>query len=201
LTTLRFIERNDRGAIMAESALILIVLLFFLLLAPAIWRIWMTEHDTRAEAHRRLHYRLTLALRPLEPPGLALRALNWAAGLPHHPAPSAADIPRLDRYQSIGGGLDRYRRLPNHAAQGWSWRHVRYSAGPGWWRGEMNIARYHAAIRSPWTWSGYPLIPTQEFNYAGMSETGRVRAWYRAAYEETLSSSVVSGLKLDKKPL
>jgi hypothetical protein len=185
---------------MAESALILIVLLFFLLLAPAVWRIWMTDQHARAEAHRKLYYKLTLWIRlpDVNPPGF----MNRLAGLPAHDGPGfPPDIPRLDRYESIGGGLDRYRQLSNHAVQGWQWRHVRYSAGPGWWRGEMNLARYNGAVRSPWTWMGYPFIPTQEINYGGSSEPGRVRAWYRKAYEETLSSSVVRGLKLDKKPL
>jgi hypothetical protein len=160
LSRSRFID-DDRGAIMAESALILIVLLFFLLLAPAVWRIWITDQYARAEARF--------------PPA----------------------IPDLGRYERIGSKLDGYKSFSNHAVQGWQWRHVRYSAGPGWFRGEMNLARYDAAIRSPWTWLGYPFIPTQDFR----SEPAAVRKWYKEAYEQTLSKRMVDGLKLDKKPL
>lgn len=181
---------------MAESALILIVLLFFLLLAPAVWQIWITDQYARAEAHRKLFYKLTLPVRlpEMNPPGF----VNRLAGLPAHDGPRFPPaIPDLGRYERIGSKLDGYKSFSNHSVQGWQWRHVRYSAGPGWFRGEMNLARYDAAIRSPWTWLGYPFIPTQDFR----SEPAAVRKWYKEAYEQTLSKRIVDGLKLDKKPL
>ena len=66
---------DDRGTVTTESAFVLLVLLGFLLLSPAIWRIWIAENAARADAHRSAYYKSVLPV--VLPNFLASNPRHW----------------------------------------------------------------------------------------------------------------------------
>ena len=45
-------SKRERGTAVVETVLVMVPLVFFLFLAPAIWKMWMAEQQSRTEAHR-----------------------------------------------------------------------------------------------------------------------------------------------------
>jgi hypothetical protein len=170
---------------MAETVLVMIVLLFFLLLSPALWRMWITDQYARTEAHRDLFVRASTFVDLPSPP-------HWPWD--PWPEPEAADIPSLN--PTPPGNLRKYRKFPNKTNEGRHTETVRYSAGWKDFRGEFEIERRCYAIRSSWTWAGFPFVHTQD-----LVEYRKIRSWYRQAYKTPLSDRTVKALKLDKSPL
>ena len=178
---------DDSGTVTTETALVLLVLLFFLLLSPAIWKIWIHENAARADAHRGAFYKsvFPLAVGNIEIPW-------WLSGhrQPEFPVePTLEPLPPED--------LRGYQQFPNEYVEGWKRYEVQYSSGWEGFRGQLEVSRYGAVIRSPWTWMGWQAVPTQDL----ISEPRKIRAWYKTAYQATLDDETVEGLKLSKKPL
>ena len=88
----------------------------------------------------------------------------------------------------------------NEYVEGWRWNTVEYGTGFEWFKGDLEISRYSAVIRPPWTWVGWPMVATQETRFRPKSETTKVRDAYWKAYDKTMDKKTVKALKLSKKP-
>lgn len=192
---------TSRGQIVVESTFVMLVLLFFLLLSPAIWKVWINEQHARSETHRRTFYRLALpvVLVPQSAQELARKTgkpLSWFLG---HEFPDFPDMPELEG--EIPENLKGYEEFSNRFVEGWHWARVEYSSG--WqYHGELEISRYAATIRPGWSWMGWPFVPTQETSIRGKtSETCKVRDWFEEGYEATFDDGMIEGLKLDRSPI
>ena len=80
--------------------------------------------------------------------------------------------------------------LPNIYVEGWQRQVFRIPSGP--LRANMRLYRYGAVIRSPWTWLGYPFIPTQ----AMLEERPTIVQWYEDEYKKSIDQSMINALKL-----
>jgi hypothetical protein len=159
----------------------MIALLFFLLLSPAIWRIWATEHFVQAEAHRDVFHKLTV------PVDLAVDGTLWGAANPVRPAGQS------------------FSSLPNTLVEGWEGKEFTYGSGFGF-HGDMRISRSTLAIRSPWTITDWPYTSKQVTTEAALVET-----WYGNVKTEAMSifpnapwgpyGDIKSGLKLEDSVL
>jgi len=169
-------HRDRRGAIAAEASLVMIVLLFFLLLAPALWRTWITDHHMRVEANREAFARTSTFL------DLSLIS-NFFTG-------NAMTKSNPQDINSGGRELAQYKNFRNTTVVGLEDRDVTYSASFGF-RGQFNIERRASLPRPAWTWNGFPFVHTQD-----LVERGAIRTWYTKSLEESINSTVVRGLQL-----
>jgi hypothetical protein len=185
------IHRSETGAVMVEAALVMIPLLFFLMLAPTMLFIWAREQEARTEAHRDMFDKTTIPilLLPEAPygtygggitsgqlgtiPVAYPRRLHAYPEFPPEVPDGAVDKPDgLD--VTIGGVIHDIfpDGFPNQYVEGWQKRVVKPRGG--WFAGEIELKRYGAVIRSPWTWMGWPFIPTQDIIW----EPGQIQGWY-----------------------
>jgi hypothetical protein len=171
---------------MAEAALVMIPLIFFLMLAPGIWMIWSNEQHARTEAHRDMFDKTTtLMLIPEPVTSSRFNQITVQQRRHAYPAfpPSVDDlVPNPNNIMDPPDGMrlvvgpqvvDVFPDgFPNQYVEGWKYRDFRYRGG--WFAGDMELMRYGAVIRPPWTWLGWPFIPAQDAFY----EPRRIRAWY-----------------------
>ena len=163
--------------ILAEAALVLVVIVVFLAISPAVWQIWETEHFVTAEAHRDVFHKLTV------PMDVAVPGTRW--GAPN----------RVRLNLQSGPALPELRALSNKYVEGWDGRELAYGSG-GVLQGDMRISRYALSIRSPWFWSEWPFVST-----AVPAESQLVSNWYRKLEAETLKPHVRTGLNLEESAL
>lgn len=159
----------------------MIVLLFFLLLAPAIWQQWITDHYVRAETHRGAYAKTSTFL-----------DLSRITNLFNSNVMDTTSPPNI----SAGGDeLTGYRGdFTNTVILEEEDQNTVYSAGPTGltsYRGIYNIERRGSLPRPTWTWSGYPFIHSQD-----LIERGPVRSWYSAGLEASIDDDVRDGLQL-----
>lgn len=167
---------------MAEAAMVMIVLLFFLMLAPAIWLQRAADQSARVDAHRDTFARgATLVNLPSIPTVWGRR-------------------PRVERIPTLSpnppADLRGYRRFANAVNEGRAYEEVQYSAGVAFFRGEMASERRAYIIRSSWTWAGAPLVHTQD-----LLERNRITNWFRSAHNHTLNNNTTRALQMDRSPL
>jgi len=189
-----------------EAALVMIPLVAFLMIMPAITLIWTSEQYVRTEAHRDMFDKTTSFVQlprgdkliygtpimerqrrrayPLFPPEIAS-----LSGDPN----SIIKAPGSKTVQFPFNKVDLFPEgFPNYYAEGWQYRKFKYAGG--WWAGEMELMRYGAVIRTPWTWLGWPSVPTQDAYY----EPLQIQGWYDA---NTVGKIVVgrSGASVKKR--
>ena len=177
---------DESGAVMAEAALVMIPLVFFLMIAPAIALIWASEQHARTEAHRDMLDKTTCLVQipkgnkttsgtliteaqrrrayPAIPPKIDALAGN-PNGIIDPPDPWTIGAGPMTATLFSDG-------FPNYYAEGWQYRKFRYAGG--WWQGDMELMRYGAVARTPWTWLGWPFVPTQDFYL----EPKQIQGWY-----------------------
>jgi len=197
---LRGLHADQRGQVMVESAMVLLVLLVFLLLSPVIWLFWEVEQDAQIDAHRGAYYKATWPVRlPRVESTVPKGILEF---LSKHKFPKfPEDLKKLKLDPKPPDDLKGYEKFVNEYVEGWQWNTVEYGTGFEWFKGELEISRYSAVIRPPWTWVGWPMVATQETRFRGKSsETRKVRDAYWKAYDETMDKKTVKALKLSKKP-
>jgi hypothetical protein len=182
---------RERGTAAVESSFSLLVLLFFLLMAPALWKMWINENYARHEAERET-FRFTSSFLDLNQ--YQVLGENILSGdvnaLLFSKTPESADIPELD--PEPADGLDGYEDFPNKVVIGDSKRTVYYSSGWKEFRGSIDIRRYAYTLRPSWTWHAYPFVHTQDF-----AEQGKIEDWFKEAYEETIDDDVIDALALN----
>jgi len=184
---MRPLHKSESGTVTTESALVLLVLLFFLLLSPAIWRIWISENAARIDAHRGMFYKSVL---PYSVHNFEIA--SWLSGHAQPEFPIEAELEPLPPVNLRG-----YQDFPNDYVEGWKRFQFKYSSGWEGFRGDVSVSRYGAVMRSPWTWMGWYAVPTQAY----FQEPQKIRDWYKTAYEATIDDDAVDGLRLDKSPL
>ncbi len=155
----------------------MIVLLFFLLLAPALWQQWVTDHYARTQAHREAFVRTSAFL------DISLIS-NFFTG-------NAMDAASPQDISSGGSELGEYSDFRNSTVVGFGDEDVTYSAGVTNFRGQFNIERRASLPRPTWTWNGYPFVHSQD-----LVERGAIRSWYTNSLEVSIDSDVVDGLQL-----
>jgi len=189
------VGRRERGTIAVESSFCLIVLLFFLLMSPAIWKMWIKENIARHDAERET-FELTSSFIDLnEYTQLGEQVINGELDdLIFGTDPEAADIPDLS--PEPPDDLDGYKDFPNKVVIGTQRTDVYYSSGWSMFRGKIEIKRNAYTIRPTWTWHGYPFVHTQD-----IQEPQAIEDWYKEAYEATLDDSTVDALVLETDPL
>jgi hypothetical protein len=182
------------GTATTEAALVMIPLVFFLMLSPGIWTLWVNEQHARVEAHRDMFDKTTtLVLLPEAfpvppvashfgtisasqrrhafatfPPSLAtLRPVAPSSVLSLMSAPSTAKLTMgPHQVEAFPDGF------PNQFVEGWKYQPVEFMGG--WWKGDVELMRYGAVVRSPWTWLGWPFVPTQDL----IIEPFMVQSWF-----------------------
>lgn len=162
-------------------------LLFFLLIAPAIALIWASEQHARTEAHRDMFDKTTLFIQVPRGDktgvGTPITATNRRHAYPVDMPPKIADLSgdpndTIDAPSEVSLSIaSRTATLfpegfPNYYAEGWQYLEVEYAGG--WWRGDLELMRYGVVARSPWTWLGWPFIPSQDAYF----EPQQIQAWY-----------------------
>ncbi len=179
------------GAVMAEAALVMTVLLMFLMLAPAIWKQWVLENSLRADVHRKVFAQTSVPIYiPFDlsdPFGSPIDdIIDFLFGRKLEPV----DPPNV----SAGGSeLTAYRNdFANDAVNSRSEGETVYSSGWSGFRGTIEITRKAALIRPTWTWTSYPFTHSQGFN-----EGGAIQDWFDASVGATLDQNALNGLKLD----
>jgi hypothetical protein len=180
-----------RGTVSVEASFCLIVLLFFLLMSPALWKMWINENIARHEAERQT-FRLTssfIDLNQYQVLGDQILSGDFQALL-FGKKPEAADIPDLD--PEPPDDLKGFEDFSNKVVIGDSKREVYYSSGWKDFRGNFEIRRYSYTLRPTWTWHAYPFVHTQDF-----IEQGKVEDWFKEAYEATLDDDTIEGLALN----
>ena len=169
----------------------LIPLMFFMMLAPVVFEMWVTDGHVRARAHR------DTFMRAFEMQNMS----KGTDGLPFlldflnfNKAPKKSALPKLKPKpdKSLGG----YTQFANKWIEGWDKEKVTYSTGFTRLKGNFDVARRAAVIRSTWTWSEWPFIPSQ-----AMGEKKKVKNWYKKAYEKTHDNNLYKKLYYNKKPL
>ena len=166
---LRALCTDDRGQVVVETALVMIVLMVFLLLAPVVWKIWMGQQRAQTEAHRSTFYKMfikpTFSKDPMDLPKFVTNPPSVAyklAGLPYHEKPKFP--PGLGDVSVRAPGDLSFKKFPNQYVEGWSYVPVYYyTSGFAGFRGEIKTARYGAVMRPPWTRMGFPFLPSQTF--------------------------------------
>lgn len=167
---------------MAEAAMVMIVLLFFLLLAPAIWLQRSADQHTRVESHRDTFARgATLINLPSIP-------TIWGRN------PKAERIPTLS--PNPPQNLRGYKNFKNSSNEGRAYEEVDYSAGIHLFRGSMATERRAYIIRPSWTWAGAPLVHTQD-----LLERNKIVDWFKTAHNATLKKSRTDAFKMSRAPL
>lgn len=185
--------RDDRGTVTVEASLAMITLLFFLLMSPALWKIWANEGLVRAEAAQQT-MRLTSTFIDLNQYQVMMDTLmSDPTALLSGQSAEAADIPDLDPPSGCEGVSD----LPNKVVIGTAKREVKYSdGGLVGFKGKLDIKRAAYTLRPTWTWQGYPFVHSQDMN-----ERSDIVDWYTEAYEETLDEDTTDALALERDPL
>lgn len=179
-------HRDDTGTAITEAALVMLPLVFFLMIAPAIALIWASEQYARTEAHRDMFDKTTVFVQlprgdktgtgdtiaptdrrrvyPVMPP-----KIDGLRGNPN----SILDAP-----DEVSLGVGPFTAslfpegFPNYYAEGWQYQKVTYAGG--WWKGEVELMRYGAVARTPWTWLGWPFIASQDAYF----EPQQIQSWY-----------------------
>lgn len=164
------LHESERGAVMVEAALVLLAIMMFLLISPAVWRIWMTEHHARSESQREM-FAWTVSARY----GQTQTQPAWG------PTPEAAPLPA------------RYSGLPNTTDEGWHEREVKFTGGLTEFLGQIDIARKGYVIRPSHVWSYFPISTTQFYG-----EFEQVETWWNDELELRLPKRDRKGLKLGK---
>lgn len=181
---------------MVEAALVMIPLLMFLMLAPTMVFIWAREQEARTEAHRDMFDKTTTPIlllpeAPFGPNRGGITSSQLGTIPPEYPRrlhayprdtypkfPPSVPAGRIDPPDGLDvtiGGVIRDifpDGFPNQYVEGWQKRVVKPRGG--WFAGEIELKRYGAVIRSPWTWMGWPFIPTQDMIW----EPTRIQNWY-----------------------
>jgi len=157
----------------------MVVLLFFLLLAPALWQQWVTDHYVRAEAHRATFAKTSTFLD-------LSRITNILAG----PKMRRVAVPVI---RQGGTELRKYSSFNNTVVLAVEEADVQYSAGLNAFRGEFTIERRASLPRPTWTWNGFPFVHSQD-----LRERGKIRTWYKRSLKETITRSRIKGLRLGK---
>lgn len=184
---------DERGTVTVEASLAMITLLFFLLMSPALWKIWANEGLVRAEAARETMRLTSTFLDVNQYQVLADTLMNDPLALLNGQEAEAAEIPDLDPPSGCEGVED----LPNKVVIGSASREVKYSdGGLVGYKGKLNIRRAAYTLRPSWTWQGYPFVHTQDLN-----ERSDIVDWYTEAYEETLDEDTTDALALERDPL
>jgi hypothetical protein len=188
-------RRRERGTVAVESSFCLIVLLFFLLMSPALWKMWINENAARADAESET-FRLTSSFIDLNQyQVLGDKILSGdPLALIFGKDPESADIPELSPQPP--DDLQGYEDFPNKVVIGHGNKTVYYSSGWKQFRGTFDIHRYAYTLRPTWTWQGYPFVHTQD-----LIERGKIKDWFVEAYDETLDEDVTDKLALDRDPL
>ncbi len=181
---------------MVESVLVMIPLVFFLFLSPAIWKMWITDQYTRVSAHRDTFLKMyaPFSVNIQDSPSVPVFLGGLGTG-----SPKKAAVPALKldgkKYQP-DKSLTGYTLFANVVREGRHKQTVRYSNGFKEFRGEFDMARWAYTLRPPWTFSGYPFIASQ---YG--SEKNAIYNWYKKAYEKAMTKSVHDYTRVDKKPV
>lgn len=186
--SLLWFHRDDTGTAITEAALVMLPLVFFLLIAPAIALIWASEQFARTEVHRDMFDKTTVFMQlpkgdktgvgdvisvtdrrrayPDMPPKID--------GLSRNPngiidAPKKVDLSFAYGYLTASLFPEGF---PNYYAEGWQYRKVEYAGG--WWKGELDLLRYGAVARTPWTWLGWPFVTSQDAYF----EPKQIQSWF-----------------------
>ncbi len=186
----------------------------FLLVGPAIYGIQWHQQYRRTETHRDMFHKTTLAIHYPNPDPRAtdndfikpvlswLRDMLFGGGFPEFP-PSLQEEP-------IDGHLNKFREgdsnlwpeasgwrayafpdgFPNTVVLGWKYDEFKthWILGTGD-EGTMTLKGNAGVVRSPWTYMGWPFIPTQDCIW----EPDRVRGWYN---DNTVDGKLGSNDKL-----
>lgn len=194
---------RTRGAIMVETVLVMIFLVFFLFLTAAMFQIWSNENFARNQAHRDTFYRASLFVdfNSVKIPDVVYQYLGKGAG---YPDPVAADIPDLspDPPDDFSG----YEDFANSTNEGREVRDFNYSAAFGGYRGTMTVERRGFLIRPPWSWCFWPVIPTQIGSWTtvpiiGVNETQPIRDWFDDAYNYVIDDDQQDDIQPDTSPV
>ena len=172
------------GTATVEALLVLSVIAVFFGLSPTIWRIWSNDQIARIEAHRDTFDKTTT----FDPLTEILHTASSVIGQPQrrHILPGFPPDPStVDEIRAFPAAL------PNSYVEGWQRQRIEITRGP--LARDMELFRYGAVIRSPWTWLGYPFIPTQD-----RKERGEVVSWYKGKYDDTLDQNMKDALRLWK---
>ena len=202
-------DRRRAGTAITEAALVMIPLVFFLMLAPGVWFIWVNEQQARTEAHRDAFDKTTtLILIPEARPNPitsshfgTITVSQREHAYPSFP-PSLDDLgtndpndvlnllkPPSGKQLIVGPQLIECfpDGLPNQPVEGWQYQPVQFRGG--WWTGDVELLRYAAVVRSPWTWMGWPFVPIQDVYW----EPKQVQGWYGS---NEVDKPIKSSLKL-----
>ena len=172
-------RRAARGVAIAESLLLMIVLLFYLLVQPVVWQLWEARAETQIEANNEtLEDVVAYRLIPQDPELLPFEGVIRRPSITPPPAVTAS------------GQLAGYANLPNRAVHGVNARSVYYTTGY-WWEGDWEMTEQATMPRSPWNWEGYPLVSVQD-----PFEAGRVQSWWDATRESMISETSRDALGL-----
>jgi len=175
-----------RGTVMVEAAMIMIVLVVLLLVSPAIYGLIRAEAAARADAHWQM-FRQGNSWVQL-PPYTVPIGVNPGGGQVGHPTPLAAQLPPLVPFPPVT--LSGYQSLSNRPVEGRGTYSQAYFAGEAF-SGVWEVERRSYLIRSPWTWSSYPYVQTQD-----PGETTRVRNWWNNSNSATLPEATRVALGL-----
>lgn len=194
-----------RGAVIAEAGLVFLVLLGFLLAAPAIHKIVDSDVRAREEAHRRVFTQAGSLGNPLDavPPSdtgdsIADFALDQLVGVlaglvdAGFGGSDPADIPN----SAYSGGFEEYQDFPNPGTESQVEVAVQYSNGVGSFKGVLDIERRAYGIRSSWALRSYPTTYS-----ATLGEQLIMRSFFEDAYRETVDGGVSGSLKLHTYPV
>lgn len=186
LTTL---HRDEAGTAITEAALVMVTMVFFLLLPPAILKIWLNEQRARTEAHRDMFDKtVTMLLLPEAGDTTSSHFGDISVRQRRHAYPTFP--PMIDVIDApdptdatVGPQVVEIfpDGFPNQYVEGWKYvgegkigAYEKYEYAGGWFFGEMDHMRYGAVIRSPWTWMGWPFVATQDAWW----EPQAVQGWY-----------------------
>jgi hypothetical protein len=171
-----------RGAVAAETALLMIVLMLFMFLAPRLFAYWQAEITARFDAHADMFTRAStfMDLSEFETPFFE----EPPPTLPSVPVPAPPGLAEPE--------LLRYASFPNPAVAGVGRRVARYGSSPvPALHLDLALERFASTYRVPWSWDGHPIIPSQSIR-----EAAPVRQWFDRSLEVTLPEHVRESLGL-----
>ncbi len=181
------LHADESGTAILESVLVMLPLCFFLFLTPALWKIAVSENHAKMRSHRDMFMK-TLAMNTS---GINTSVPVFMGGL----GDGGAQKPKMPELKpKPDNSLDGYKQFPNILVEGRRKEEFKY--GNGWsFAGDMRLARHSYTLRSPWTYSSWPMNAK-----ATSQEASKVKRWFKDAYKDTINNNRYKYTKVKKDP-
>lgn len=181
------LHKDESGTAILESVLVMMPLCFFLFLSPALWKIAVSENHCKMRAHRDMFMK-TLSMNTA---GINLNVPVFMGGLGTN-GPKTPQMPKLE--PKPDKSLEGYKKFDNITVEGRRREDVKY--GNGWsFAGDIDLSRQAYTLRSPWTYSSWPMTAKSTMN-----EASKVKSWFKDAYKETINNNRYNYTKVKKDP-